>query len=441
MKFYNRENELNSLETVANQTSEAARMVVITGRRRIGKTLLSLEFIKDKPHLYLFVSKKSEPLLCREFIRQIRDTLPIPIVGEITQFKDVFLLLLEYSIHQPLTLVIDEFQEFLSINPSIFSDLQNLWDQYRSKSQLMVLFLGSVYSMMNKIFQDAKEPLFGRADRILNLKPFSVSTIYEILHDYNHADLPTLFNYYVLTGGLPKYIDILTTHSLFSFDEIIDFVVSENSPFLAEGKHLLIEEFGKEYTIYFSVLELIASGKTSRSEIESILEQNIGGYLERLEKDYGVIRKIRPINAKPGTKLVKYQIRDHFLKFWFRFIYRHRTAVETGNFKYIKDAIQRNYATYSGPLLEQLFHDLFSASQKYNLIGHFWKRDNTHEIDLVAVNDAEKKLVIAEIKRNKNKISLKQLREKAEPLLKDYQGYHVDYLALSLDDAKDMLTT
>lgn len=99
---------------------------------------------------------------------------------------------------------------------------------------------------------------------------------------------------------------------------------------------MLIEEFGKEYGMYFSILELISVGKTRRNEIESILQKNVGGYLERLEKDYAVSKKFKPINAKPESKLQKYHIKDLFLKFWFRFIYCNRTAVETGNFTYIK---------------------------------------------------------------------------------------------------------
>ena len=98
---------------------------------------------------------------------------------------------------------------------------------------------------------------------------------------------------------------------------MINFILSENSPFLNEGKNLLIEEFGKEYGNYFSILELMSLGKTSRSEIESVLQRDMGGFLEKLEKDYFVINRYKPINAKPESKLIKYKIKDHFLKFWF----------------------------------------------------------------------------------------------------------------------------
>jgi len=440
MKFYDRRFELQILETINEQARAGARMVVITGRRRVGKTLLSLEFIKNKPHLYLFVSKKSEPLLCQEYVRQIRDQLAIPVIGEITRIRDLLQLLLEASRHRPFVLVMDEVQELHNINPSLFSDLQNLWDQHKATSQITLLFLGSIYSLMTKIFEDAKEPLFGRADRILHLQPFSIATLAKILRDHGQESLSTLFNYYMLTGGAPKYVDLLITNSVFSFEEIIAFMVSEHSPFLAEGKNLLVEEFGREYATYFSILELISEGKTSRSEIESILQRDVGGYLDRLERDYALIKRVKPINTKPGSKLLKYRLHDHFLRFWFRFIYRHRTAVETGNYCYIQDAIHRNIASYGGPLLEQFFHDLFAASGQYNQIGAYWERDHTNEIDLVAVNDAEKRVVIAEIKRNKDKIRISHLREKATRLIQSYRGYEIEFHALSLDDAQSFLS-
>ena len=439
MDFYNREKELEVLGLLYKEAQDSSKMVVITGKRRVGKTLLSYKFIKDKPHLYLFVSKKSEPLLCQEYVKQIRDIFGVPVVGEIKEFKDIFLLLLEIGKAKPFVLVIDEFQEFIHINSSVFSDIQNLWDQNKAKSTVLLMFMGSVYSIMHKIFQDSTEPLFGRADRTLCLKPFSSNVISKILKDNKKNDLETLFNYYMLTGGSPKYIDILTTNSKFTFEEIIDFMISEFSPFLNEGKNLLIEELGKEYTVYFSVLELISRGKTSRSEIESVLQKDIGGYLDRMETSYALIKKVKPINAKPGAKLLKYQICDHFLKFWFRFIYRNRTAVETGNYEYIKASVYRNIVSYSGKLLEEFFHGLFALSNNYNIIGQYWEKGHKNEIDLVAINEREKIIVLAEIKRNKLKINQQQLMMKAHRLLSEYPDFQPQFLSLSLEDAKDYL--
>ena len=208
MKFYSRKQELKLLEESYLKINNAAQMIVITGRRRMGKTLLSLHFSSDKPHLYLFVSKKSEPLLCQEFVKQIKLVFNIPVFGEITQFKDIFALLLELAKSKPFVLIIDEFQEFYHINPSVYSDFQQLWDLHKFQSKVQVIFLGSVYSLMHKIFEGAKEPLFGRADRMIHLRPFTIKDLYSILKDHDHSELEVLFHYYLLTGGTPKYIDL-----------------------------------------------------------------------------------------------------------------------------------------------------------------------------------------------------------------------------------------
>ena len=122
MKFYNRESELSELATLYDQASATGRITVLTGRRRVGKTLLALESAKTHKHLYLFVSKKAETLLCQEYIEEIRRIFTIPVIGEIRHFRDIFNLLIELSRTEKFTLIVDEFQEFFSINPAIYSD-------------------------------------------------------------------------------------------------------------------------------------------------------------------------------------------------------------------------------------------------------------------------------------------------------------------------------
>ena len=126
MKFYNRENELQILQFIESASRQGSKMSMIIGRRRIGKTRLILESLREVPYLYLFVARKEEKLLCEEFSNQIKETLGINIYGEISRFKDIFALLMDYSERQPLSLIIDEFQEFGRINNSIYSDMQNI---------------------------------------------------------------------------------------------------------------------------------------------------------------------------------------------------------------------------------------------------------------------------------------------------------------------------
>ena len=196
MKFYNRDTELELLQTLHEQSKRQARMTVLTGRRRMGKTYLSIHFAKDQKYLYLFVAKKSESLLCEEYLAEIKEMFNIPVVGKISTFKEIFHLLLDIGKKEHLTVIIDEFQEFFNINPSIYSDMQKLWD-LNKKSKLHFIAVGSVYSLMHKIFEDNKEPLFGRADRIIHLKSFRIQTLSTILKDNKIKPTKSLFDYYV----------------------------------------------------------------------------------------------------------------------------------------------------------------------------------------------------------------------------------------------------
>lgn len=439
MKFYNRKNELAELTKLYNQADTSARLTVITGRRRVGKTMLALEFARKHRHLYLFVSKKSEHLLCMEYLEEIRKIFSIPVIGEIKTFKEIFMLLIEYARKDRFTLIIDEFQEFYNINPSVYSDIQHLWDVNKSSCRLNLICIGSVYSLMHKLFEESKEPLFGRADRILFLRPFSIRDVYAVLRDHGQTDDAVLFDCFAITGGMPKYLDIIASNDVFQFDGMVDFILKDNSPFINEGRILLVEEFGKEYGTYFSILELIATGKTARTEIESILEIHAGAYLAKLETDYALIAKLKPINAKPNSRLQKYRIIDNFLSFWFRFIFKNRSAVETGNFGYIREVINRDYSTYAGRILESFYQQVFAESGRYNRIGTYWEKGNQNEIDLVAVNDLRKEVVFADIKLDSSRINLKALKERASKLSEEYKGYKKEWLGLHIENIRDFL--
>jgi hypothetical protein len=433
MKFYNREKELKNLKNIEQASKESAKMTIIVGRRRIGKTTLIKEAYPQK--LYLFVSKKNEALLCEEFIKIVEQQLEVKIFGEMRKFKELFEYLMELSTKRAFTLIIDEFQEFLTINKSLYSDMQNIWDSYKDRSQMNLVLSGSKYSLMKRIFEDRKEPLFGRANNKMELKAFTVVTLKEILEDYapNYTN-DDLLSFYILTGGVAKYVEIFVDAKAFTLEKQLDLIFDDYSLFLEEGKNLLIEEFGKEYTTYFSILSLIASSKTSRSEMESILERNIGGYLEKLELEYSIIKKVKPIFAKEGSRTVKYEIIDNFFNFWFRFIYKYRSAIELENYEYVKNIVRRDYETYSGLFLERYFQEKLRLSYEYSAIGNYWERGNQNEIDIVAINEDEKKMLIGEVKRNPKKIDLHKLEQKALKLTAKYKKYTVEYKAFSLDD-------
>ena len=435
MKFYNRTKELAYLKNISDDAKESSRMTVIVGRRRIGKTKLIKEAYKKS--IYLFVSRKNEALLCEEFITIIQNELDIKIFGEFKKFKDLFEYLMVLSKTTSFTLVIDEFQEFLQINNTIYSDMQNIWDSYKDDSKMNLILSGSIYSLMKKIFEDKKEPLFGRANHKIHLKPFTVQTLEEILEEYHSSySNDDLLSFYILTGGVAKYVELFVDNKAFTFEKQLDLIFDENSLFIDEGKNLLIEEFGKEYTTYFSILSLISSSKTSRSEIESILGKNVGGYLDRLENEYTIIKKVKPIFAKEGSRTLKYEIIDNFFHFWFRFIYKNRSAIEIENYEYIKSLVKRDYNTYSGRFLEKYFIEKLKASGEYSAISTYWEKGNQNEIDIVAINEDEKKMLIAEVKRNPEKIDMTLLEEKAQKLIQKHSKYKVEFKGYSIENIR-----
>ena len=390
-----------------------------------------------KKSIYLFVSRKNEALLCEEFITIIQNELDIKIFGEFKKFKELFEYLMVLSKTTSFTLVIDEFQEFLQINNTIYSDMQNIWDSYKDDSKMNLILSGSIYSLMKKIFEDKKEPLFGRANHKIHLKPFTVQTLEEIFEEHHPSySNDDLLSFYILTGGVAKYVELFVDNKAFTFEKQLDLIFDENSLFIDEGKNLLIEEFGKEYTTYFSILSLISSSKTSRSEIESILGKNVGGYLDRLENEYTIIKKVKPIFAKEGSRTLKYEIIDNFFHFWFRFIYKNRSAIEIENYKYIKSLVKRDYNTYSGRFLEKYFIEKLKASGKYSAIGTYWEKGNQNEIDIVAINEDEKKMLIAEVKRNPEKIDMAILEEKAQKLIQKHSKYKVEFKGYSIENIR-----
>ncbi len=435
MKFHNREKELQNLRAIEEASKESSKMTVVVGRRRIGKTTLIKKAYSDR--VYLFVSKKNEALLCDEFVTIIQDVLSVKIFGEVKTFKELFEYLMELSKTRHFTLVIDEFQAFLHINDTVYADMQNIWDSYKDSTKINLVLSGSIYSLMKKIFEDKKEPLFGRANNKIHLKPFSVKTIKEILEENSPTySADDLLSFYMLTGGVAKYVEIFVDNKAFTLEKQLELIFKEYSLFLEEGKNLLVEEFGKEYTTYFSILSLIASSKTSRSELESILGKNIGGYLDRLENEYTIIKKVKPIFAKEGSRTLKYEIIDNFFNFWFRFIYKYRSAIEIENYDYVKEIVLRDYTTYSGKFLEKYFVEQLKLSYAYSDIGSYWERGNQNEIDIIAVNDEKKTMLIAEVKRNPKKIDINVLEKKSSKLMAKYKKYDCKFRGYSLEDMR-----
>lgn len=284
MRFFDRTKEIASLREIRRMSKDNAQFTVVTGRRRIGKTSLVWKAYEDEPILYFFVARKAEGDLCEDYRLEIEEKLGIPTMGRAEHFADVFEFLMKLSTERPITLFIDEFQEFFRVNKSVYSDMQRIWDLYSTKARMNLVVCGSIYSMMTKIFKDRKEPLYNRQTRFMTVRPFTPAVLKEILKEYypDHTseDLLALYSF---TGGVAKYVQLLVDSGATTKSAMLDHIIKADSIFLGEGKAILIEEFGKDYGVYFSILSAIARGKTSRSEIENVVGREIGGYLTKLE--------------------------------------------------------------------------------------------------------------------------------------------------------------
>jgi len=438
MKFYNRTKEIADLQRIREMSyNDHSKLSVLTGRRRIGKTSLILNALKDETVVYLFVSRKSEADLCKGFCSEIEKQLSV-FVPMMNSFIEVFRFLLEQGKANKFSLVIDEFQEFININESIYSEIQNYWDQYRTTTYINFIVSGSVYSLMIKIFQDEKEPLFGRADAMMKLAPFTTSVLKEIMNDYKpdytNDELLALYTY---TGGVPKYVELLVDNKALTIHKMIKYICQSDSPFIDEGRNLLIQEFGKKYGNYFSILDAISSGINTQSQIEAFMgEKSIGGQLNKLETVYEVIKKQRPLFAKEGSQTVRYEVSDNFLRFWFRYIERNRTLIELGNYEGLSKLINDDYPTYSGKTLELYFKQKLQESFEYRAIGSWWEpKGDQNEVDIVAVTLDNKKALVAEIKRQRKNFKPQLLESKIDVLKnKVLSKYEINSLCLDIED-------
>ncbi|MCG9730961.1 ATP-binding protein [Shewanella sp. Isolate13] len=441
-QFYNRKNELQTLRAVSNNViNTKAQLSVMVGRRRVGKTRLLNEAFAGTgiKYLYLFISRKNESSLVDEFTNIIRNELEAKFFHP-QSLRDIIDFLLDYSKAHPLTVIIDEFQDIDIVNSGLFSDIQNLWDANKRESMMHLVCCGSLYSMMTRIFKGKDEPLFNRDDYFFKIKPLQPSYIVDVMKDHQQFSAESLLDWWCLSGGIPKYLEWLTRFSGQN-DNLFEAVISEFSPFIKEGTHRLVEDFGSEHRVYFDILGALAKGYTSRARIETFLELSVGVHLEKLDEVFDVITKMRPISSKGTSRDVRYSISDPFLTFWFRFIHSNKSAVEMENYEYIRRLIERDFEVFSGLELESLFTAILVESKQYGRIGGYWDAKGHNEIDIVAINDLDKKILIAEVKRKQKRYSEAKLIEKSVNLLQklNVKNYSVEYRGFSLDNLIEVM--
>ena len=440
MRFFDREIEFEKLREIEDLSHEIAQFTIITGRRRVGKTEMVKKFYEGRTMLYFFVARKAETDLCDIFIDEVRTKLNMPIInGKGMSFAAMFKYIMELSQTQHINLFIDEFQDFYRVNPSIYSDMQNIWDSYKNKAHINLIVAGSVNTLMNKIFKDKKQPLFGRHTNTMHIRPFRPSVLKEIMSEYcpgcKKSDLLAL---YTLTGGVAKYVELFVDRKKFTEKKMLDMFFERDSYFLSEGKNMLVDEFGKDYGIYFSILTLVAQCRNTRSELENALNiKELSGYLKNLSEEYGLISKMQPIYEKSTNKNVHYVIDDLFLRFWFRFVYKYTHIIEAGGNDKLKVIVERDFTTVSGKSLESYFNEVLKESGQYTRLGYWHDRKGENEIDIIAEDEVDNKIEFIEVKRQKKNFDEDILKDKSETFMKavgPFEDYEIVYRGLSIED-------
>ena len=435
MRFYDREKEIAELRRLDALAEHSAQLTVLMGRRRTGKTTLMTHALDGQPYLYFFVGKKAEQLQCIDFQQQVESVLGLHIHGQANSVAAILEELMIYARNAKVTLIIDEFQRLADIDEGIISNIQKVWDKYHEQSHIHLIACGSIYSMMRKIFEDRREPLFGRKTARIDLKPFSTDVIKQILSDHNPSYTPEdLLMLYAITGGVAKYVAQLMDEGCKTWEDMLNTVCRPSSIFIEEGTELLVGEFGRKYQIYYSILQLIAKGMTSQAEIDGIVGKNSGRYLDTLETEYSLIAKRRPMWAKPNSQGVKYYIDDCFLMFWFRFIEANRTIVELSKFDLLGETIRQEYAQFSGIVLEKYFRQQYGERGRVTEVSHWWDSKGGNEIDLIAIEKLDRRATVAEVKRNPRKFSAHTLEEKYQYIKSHLRSYQVELKGLSMED-------
>lgn len=406
LKFYDRLEELSLLKKLTS--TGGFKFIVIYGRRRIGKTRLVQEFMTGKEYAYVFVPKDKTVDL---FLDELSQSEKIP---KFTAVQD----LLRYLFDTKKYIFFDEFQNFYYMEKSIYSDFQKLIDEYKHKAKnVSVLVSGSSFSMMKKILGDYSYPLYGRADIMMKLPPMDISTVMQMLYDIGVKDISENIKFYAVFGGVPKYYEYIDLLKTLDFENVINTMFfDQRMPVLKdEGKAVLISEFGGEYKIYFSILEAIASGKTTVGEIANIFEGKSGTasrYLDILRNEYELVRRETPITEDPRkSRLGVYRLNDNFLKFWFAFIKRYESYYEQGRVDELKKIFSQNYGAFIGGAFEDISRDFCvkknyagSLPFRFDKIGRWWGNipgedgKKTLEIDLVALNETSMESLFIECK-------------------------------------------
>jgi len=404
-KFINRKEELTFLEKQYN--SKSSSLVILYGRRRVGKTSLIHEFIKKKPALYFLASEEAELMNMRalkELIAAyIGDTLLAQ--AQIDNWDILFQTLTKQITGQRLILVLDEFQYLGKTNPAFPSVFQRIWDQYLKTKNIMVILCGSLINMMESQTLNYGSPLYGRRTGQIRLQQIEFKFYHEFFPNLSYRDL---IERYAVTGGVPKYIEMFD-QEIDIFNEIEEHILNKRSLLFEEPIFLLKNEV-TEVGSYFSIIKSIASGNHRLSKICSNMEikqTNLPKYLKILI-DLDILEREVPITETnpEKSKMGLYHIKDNYLNFWFKFVYPNKSKLELSEKKVVMQKIRTDFVTshvayvYEEVCKNEIWKLLNDMQINFNKVGRWW--NNNEEIDLVCIDNNGNDIIFGECKyRNK----------------------------------------
>ncbi len=396
MRLVDRQEEMEFLTSTA--TLPQAQFIVLYGRRRVGKTYLLQYFCQDKPHLYYLCSKGNEheqikqlSVQMGEFFRD--DALAI---NPFTSWEQLFPYLAKRAEKERIYIIIDEFPFLISSNPAIPSIFQKYWDLYLSKTKTYLVLCGSSIGMMEREVLAYQSPLYGRRTGQWKVTPLS----FKNSRDFFPAStmLREQIEFYALTGGIIYYLNEFDL-ALSVQKNILANIARKGKILYEEGEVLVREELSDPKT-YFSILDALAQGKTKQSDIADAIgmaSTSLTRYLLTLQR-LGFIEKANPITEKPRAKKTLYKISDHFLQFWFKFIYKYKGLIEEGNYRAFTEYLERDFNSQVSFVFEKICQEAVREANMIDShkIGSWWSKDQ--EIDIVAFNNISKEMLFGECK-------------------------------------------
>ncbi|MDZ7303298.1 MAG: ATP-binding protein [candidate division KSB1 bacterium] len=414
MPFYNREQELQFLNSKYQEKS--AQLIVIYGKRRVGKTELIKQFFQDKPHLYFLADKLPESVQLFDVARKVGEFFRDSFLSDrgFGQWEQFFAYLKEKTTSERLVIVIDEFPYLLEGNPAVASLFQKGWDEYLKDTHAFLVLLGSSISMMESQVLWQKAPLYGRRTGQLNVQPFTFNELVKVFSDKRFEER---LAYWSALGGVPMYLLKFDPNRPF-WENVRRFMLTKGELLYEEVEFILRQEL-KEPRNYFSILRAIALGKQKLGEIvnETGLPKNV------LTKYLSVLRALRIVNKDiPVTELQPekskqgvYSITDNFFKFWFRFIFLNKSLLEEGQVNPVLRKIQMQFAQWLASAYEEILPEILKQAAHAGHVpdfphaGHWWS--GNQEIDLVAFNPEQKTILFGEAKWTRKPVGVNIFEE------------------------------